>query len=103
VRLREQAEPERDDARALLQTWRAAFTDREITAKDAIAIARGNEDLREALQPYALDKLGNLDARPLGYALRGLMDRVVGGLVLRRGEKKCEKGQTWAVRVHAAG
>ena len=67
---------------AALEAWRETFHDTSKTAAEAVAAAGEGTDLRDAL--LTLTGRDKLEPRFLGYALRKVKGRIVGGLRFNR-------------------
>lgn len=98
-----EADPERETASCLLAAWSRAFGNRPITAAEAIRRATedhgGDADLRDALDAVAGGP-GGIAPKRLARALQRLRDRLLRGLVLRRGQRELRSNTTtWFVEV----
>lgn len=98
ARIREEDDTDRGLARALFTAWADAYPGGAgATLRDAIQKAESVEPLRRALA--ALDPRGDgtrLDSRAIGYVLRKLRGRIVGGLRLKQAGDANE-GALWCV------
>jgi hypothetical protein len=83
-RLREESDQGLDELRTLLGVWFSKQRDEWRTVADLVRAAGLDEELMDALEPLGGHKsmLKTLDSRKLGYALRRVRGRVVGGLRL---------------------
>jgi hypothetical protein len=88
-RIREEGDADLDALRDALSAWQAAFSDDAVSVIEVLDAAGNNGALRGALSALAGRSAEKLDARILGYVLRRVRDRLVGG---RRFE--------WAGRTH---
>lgn len=73
--------------------------ERAVTVREVIEAGERSGELREALAAVdaRLDP-ARLDARRLGYALRKVAGRILGGRQLVRAGDKTKLGAQWAVR-----
>ena len=94
-RLREQSDDDLDRIRALLTSWRRVMGGMPVTTADAIRHAETDSGLRDALSVYS--RSGRPEAKALGYALRKIKGRVVGGLRMDRTPKDGDGLYRWEV------
>jgi len=100
-RIREQGDADLDNLRALLLAWHAVHGDTPVTIAAVVEDARHavaddhKRALRTALGAYS-KRPDNIDAVEIGYALRRLKGRIVGGLKLDAA-KRTKGGVPWRV------
>lgn len=103
VRICATADVGADDTVALLRAWLEATEDgltaREVVVRAGAQGVRGPEhpEWRELLLNLDDKQRGELNSRRLGWAFRRLVDRIVGGLVLRRDVGGGHASATWRV------
>jgi len=109
--IRSEADSDLDGLRSALACWRETFTDRALTAAEAVAAARAqahrdtspDPELLTALATLAGCDVARLDGRALGYTLRRVQGRPVGGVRFNRaGANRNAKIVRWNV-VEARG
>ncbi|HMM76839.1 MAG TPA: hypothetical protein PJ986_14100 [Gammaproteobacteria bacterium] len=91
-------DPQKAVLAAVLAAWRAAFADRAVPAKDAIATADGLGEVGEALDAAMRDvHAGDVrfDAKRLGLWLRQHAGQIAGGLRFERAEDRHTKAALW--------
>jgi len=94
-RVAEAGDPELEARRVALAAWSAAFGDRPVLAADLLGGGAAPE-LRAAMA--ALDRRpGDFDAVRLGYVLRRIKGRIVGGLRLEMVPGRTMFGARWRV------
>lgn len=85
----EREDPERLRLLGMLLAWREAFGKVAATARDFVTQAIGNTVLREAVEPVARDRSGQIDALRLGRWLQTRAGRIVAGMEFERaGERQ---------------
>lgn len=100
------ADPSRQETRAVLAAWHAAYGDKAVTCREVVNRADEtmygdkplDPDLAEALGAVAAVK-GRLDSRKLGYWLRNHVDSMVDKFVLRSHPGRSNTAQ-WSVKRH---
>jgi uncharacterized protein DUF3854 len=100
-RMRAQADIESEALGAALEAWREAFGSEPITAASAVECARERPELLTALSEFARIDPAKLSGRSLGYALRGVASRILGGRSFERSDKTT-RGATWWTVVNQA-
>lgn len=80
---------------AVLEAWREAFGIAPKTAAEAVTVATEGTPLRDAL--LSITGREKLDTRTLGYALRRVRGRIVGGLRLTQAGESRASGARWVV------
>ncbi len=96
-RLRSEGDKDREALDAALQALTEQFQDAEFRAADAVEATRSSLTLLEALTNFAGCDVARLDARLLGYALRGALGRPVRGMKLDRRSGGHDNRVRWRV------
>jgi hypothetical protein len=97
-RVRAESDVELEALREALAEWAAAFDVAAVTASAAVEKAGNFPDLAAALSGLARCPVAKLDATRLGYALRRVAGRIVGGVVLQREDGQTHGAARWKVR-----
>jgi putative DNA primase/helicase len=102
-RIRERSDDDLERIRALLLSWSDTCGPMPITLADAIRRAEHSDRLRDAMGSYC--RTGRPEAKTLGYVLRRIQGRVVGGLVMQRSAANRDGIALWHVvtETHAHG
>jgi putative DNA primase/helicase len=97
-RIREESDSDLDALRAGLVAWVSLFGHDRATAADAIKHAANDPEARSGLALFAGCDESKLDARRLGYPLRGFKNRLCDGRrFVREGQDRIA-GIRWSVR-----
>lgn len=96
TRIRSQADEDLERLRTLLVAWHDRFGTVSRTLGDAVRLAGDSGELRDAFAAYC--RGGKPDTRQIGFALRKVRGRVVGGFVMHRDENLDRDGLArWVV------
>lgn len=101
-RIRDEGDADLDSLRQGLAAWAAAFDSEPKTAAEAVEQIAHSQDLGPALGALSGCGVAQLDARRLGYALRRVRGRRVGGLRFEVGTPTRTKAQRWKVEKDVA-
>lgn len=97
-RIRDASDADLDQLRALLVAWHDMFGSMATTVSEAIKKTGGSGELHEAMGAYC--RGGKPDARQLGFVLRKVKGRVVGGLRFERHSEDRDGVARWVVVVN---
>jgi hypothetical protein len=96
--LREEADVGADDTLALLRAWHTTLGEASYSARELVDRAQGPSEFRELLLALDPKDRESLNSRRLGYSLRRLKGRPIGGLKLvSEGRTGNERGVGWRV------
>ncbi len=96
-RIREQGDADLEVLRTAMGTWHEEVGPEARTAVQVCELARGKPELAAALAGLCGCDVVRLDARRLGYALRRVRGRVVGGRSFDRGGEDRTAGVRWGL------
>jgi putative DNA primase/helicase len=96
-RIRKQSDDDLEQIRSLYTAWHDTFSSQERTVADVVRLADNVPPLRDALSSWC--KSGRPEAKRLGYVLRKLNGRIVGGFVMRKPDQDRDGTSKWAVHI----
>jgi hypothetical protein len=81
-------DPDADALLGLMTAWRALFGTKPTTVRKAVeeATYQAGEALLDAMREFPVEERGNINRSKLGWLLRKLANRVVGGMEFQRAE-----------------
>ncbi len=81
-------DPDADALLGLMTAWRAAFGTKPTTVRKAVeeATYQASEALLDAMREFPVEERGNINRSKLGWLLKKLANRVVGGMEFQKAE-----------------